>query len=361
MQESRGAAFYRGADSVCLCFSIIDRKSLQHVADWFAEFKARCPVDQGREGDMTWICIANKLDLKSSVTGQEAVSEEEAQALLDELLPPTIAEDDDEEEDGVETPKASSHIQQQLHFLPPVAKPPHYPSHDAFEEGERRPRANNNLDQLPSVKAAVEDEDDSQLASQPTASIDILTPTDFYRRKHSNSQSARKLSTTASSHSVYHTPSASWDPNLRTSSPPLPLNDVDPDFDDAVTPLANPSSFINGNLSSSHQKTKSEKQNLQIPEPKPPSRGIKLFLTSAKTGQNLDQLFEYCAQHIYDRLRYKEYQKQLLNGMDGQSDEFDLANVIGTSKNGPLKVGPPAGLCHFFLVASVVRLILFGC
>ena len=117
------AEYSRGSDAVIMVFSVIDRKSLKNIATWFSEFKARAPVEEGRDSEMTWVCIANKVDL--SQTAEDAVSQEEAQTLLDSLLAPSKS-------DGETTPTAPE-IPEELSI------PPHYSTSDTIKQNDHRP------------------------------------------------------------------------------------------------------------------------------------------------------------------------------------------------------------------------------
>jgi Ras-related protein Rab-7A len=308
-----GAAFYRGADACILCFSVIDRKSLRHLADWVAEFRARCPVDDNDE--MTWICVGTKLDLKDLSTGEDPVSQEEAQAFLDSLLPPFAREEEEEDESRTPTLRKQD-------FVLPVSKPPHYSTEEAVEEHERRPRA---LDEFPATEEAIEDPPTS------ASSIDIIIPPNFHKRRRS--EVSRGRSTVAS---IYHTPSgsitnSSWISNGRMPSPPLEPADLE-DEPGTPRPLTPSLDLPNGHL---HEEAEPTSDHVEPPRPE---RGIKLFLSSSKTGFNVEEPFDYCARHIYARQRYSNW----IESQRPQGEERGIYGNLHPGRSaGPLKVGAP--------------------
>lgn len=85
--RSLGTSFYRGADACILVYS--SPESLASLSTWFDEFKLRCPVEEKELRSFAWIAVGNKTDLWEE-TG-DTVSEEEARAMLNKLLPPAEA------------------------------------------------------------------------------------------------------------------------------------------------------------------------------------------------------------------------------------------------------------------------------
>ena len=245
----------RGADAVVIVFSVIDRDSLRNVATWYSEFKARAPVEDGREGEMTWVCVANKLDLAQ---GREAVSQEEAQDLLNSLLPHS--------EDGDVTPRV------QENGLPEeVSAPPNYSTQDALKQNDQHPLHKVNL---PSSSSPESLESPLTKRGRITSirSIDI-TPS-----------SLRHSSSTTTGNSIYHTPAGSIsysDENDSTIKLPGGLNglpqsaepeDLELDVETRpCSPIPPPIEVLDDQISKSRK----------------PYDGIKLFFTSARNGQGV--------------------------------------------------------------------------
>ncbi|ORY48836.1 P-loop containing nucleoside triphosphate hydrolase protein [Leucosporidium creatinivorum] len=82
--RSLGTSFYRGADACILVYS--SPESLASLSAWFEEFKTRCPVEEKELRGFAWIAVGNKTDLWEE-TG-DGVSKEEVREVLDKLVPP---------------------------------------------------------------------------------------------------------------------------------------------------------------------------------------------------------------------------------------------------------------------------------
>ncbi|KAM0790567.1 hypothetical protein ACM66B_004436 [Microbotryomycetes sp. NB124-2] len=83
--KSLAASFYRGADACILVYS--DETSLTSVEGWFNEFRTRCPVDDLDVADFAWVAVGAKADLWRE-KGFEP-QEERVARILDELAPRT--------------------------------------------------------------------------------------------------------------------------------------------------------------------------------------------------------------------------------------------------------------------------------
>ncbi|KAK4052497.1 hypothetical protein OIV83_002299 [Microbotryomycetes sp. JL201] len=59
--KSLAASFYRGADACLLVYS--DQTSLDNLEHWFNEFKTRCPVQDEELNDFAWVAVGAKADM----------------------------------------------------------------------------------------------------------------------------------------------------------------------------------------------------------------------------------------------------------------------------------------------------------
>lgn len=99
------SAFFRGADAVILVYDVTDPLSLDSLTRWWNEFKMRCPIEEGAEADFPVAVVGNKMDLiegrqtgtwkkkhqrvgsGNSMQDDRIVTEEEAQEYLRNLVP----------------------------------------------------------------------------------------------------------------------------------------------------------------------------------------------------------------------------------------------------------------------------------
>ncbi|KAF8123853.1 P-loop containing nucleoside triphosphate hydrolase protein [Boletus edulis] len=287
--SSLSTAFFRGADAALLMFDVNQPETLTALKKWWQEFRERAPLYDEDLEDYCCVVVGNKTDLASSTSSMSIVSEAQALRFLDELVPP-------------------------LSFDP--SSPTEIPItiEEAISEEPTSPRDDSAVDLSSSC---------SQSRSQ---SIDISQ----YVRKHlkrsswSNTNvSNGTLTSTHTGVTSYHTPSSSlFDVYTSARSSPLP-----PSMSSRLSsPIRNQrrSSSFSSSSSSTPTITPSlftrdydqaaaitatvspHVSDATLHPPLPPERGPKLFLTSAKTGEGVREVFEYIAQRIVTRWEYEE-------------------------------------------------------
>lgn len=95
---SLSTAFFRGADAVVFVYDARSRRSLHALGRWWATFGERCPVRDGDERAFPVAVVGNKADLVHPTNGSShteedgPVSEAEARAYWESLLPPAVSE-----------------------------------------------------------------------------------------------------------------------------------------------------------------------------------------------------------------------------------------------------------------------------
>jgi Ras-related protein Rab-7A len=84
--RSLGSSFYRGSDAVLLLYSTVSPTSLESLRTWLDEFRNRCPVEEDEAGDFPWVAVGTKMDLwVEGASGSVGMADVEA--LLAELVP----------------------------------------------------------------------------------------------------------------------------------------------------------------------------------------------------------------------------------------------------------------------------------
>ena len=246
--SSLSSAFFRGADAALLIFDVTSPESMHALKKWWSDFRDKAPVEDEDVHEYCCVVVGNKTDKGND----RLVGESEALEFIDELVPPL---------------SSSSPPQ---HAIIPQISFPHAPETDASYTSPHR-------------------SDSIAIASQPK-----------HRRgtppSKSRSSSSSRFSTPHTTLSLYHTPSSSIYESARSSPEPPPswsrstssprqrrLMGLSSSSSGSVATMT-PSLFARQHASP------------ETPEPDPPSfgspppeRGPKLFFTSAKTGEGVEE------------------------------------------------------------------------
>lgn len=288
------SAFFRGADAVILMFDVNQPQTLDALTKWWDDFRDKAPVsDEGLE-EFCCVVVGNKIDVvqgAGEAGERRAVTPAQARAFIQSIVP------------HQSTPPSPT-----VDLAPPDIT---YEDEEDFD-----------ID-LP------EDPD-----APKTDSIDISA---HYRRRRSSRASRSRsrstlfrggtVGTMTTTHSIYHTPSSSLfdtfesalsSPAFTAVSAPMsrspshsPLREprrIPSNSSMSSAPTITPSLFIRGQAATTTATTPesgSPPNNSYAPPP-PLERYPKLFFTSAKTGEGVQDVFEYIARRVVVRQEYEE-------------------------------------------------------
>lgn len=281
-----------------LMYDVNEPKTLEALTKWWNEFKDRAPLKDEDVAEFCCVVVGNKTDLVPA--GEfPAVMEEDALKFMEGICP-------------LEEPE--THVSPASPWQPP----------SLIDEGPVSP----------------------PLRSGSIEISDQRTPQYPFPRGHSSTRSRSLLrggtaSSTRTVLSIYHTPSSSLfenyesartspTPASRSPSPPNPP--LSPTLDNRArrkastssstssTPTITPSNFAlqrartNSNPlpSISQQQDQADLTFIgdhfdpSTPHLPKPERNPRLFLTSAKTGEGVSDVFEYIARRVVSRWEYQE-------------------------------------------------------
>ncbi|KAK9900244.1 hypothetical protein P389DRAFT_192529 [Cystobasidium minutum MCA 4210] len=325
--QALGAAFYRGADACIIVYACNSRTSAERIESWYNAFIERCPLKDGQERTFPFICVGNKHDLVDSTSRQDLVEEEDVLDMLRRICPPVQPDKPvkkDAHPSGVPIVSDTNGVIQQqereLRGTPPTA------SASRQRRGSSTSTKRRSLEILPDLP-------------RPNSRGPSVYHTPSSSLVHSSWATAKTSSSIAST-----TPPASSAGTFTTvrgnngSSDILPAgssegrtdegfengytgpvpailehHDEDEGIDDGATDDVLPAKEIFG-----------------------VKDGIKHFYTSAKTGENVDEIFTYLAKRINARWKWQE-EEDHLNGflsLDGEP-----GNVRTGGKNDSIRVG----------------------
>ncbi|KAH9855732.1 ras-domain-containing protein [Lenzites betulinus] len=291
------SAFFRGADAVILMFDVNQPQTLDALTKWWADFRDKAPVSDEAVDEFCCVVVGNKIDIaQAAANPHSAVSEAEAVDFVHRLVPRPI------------TPPS-----------PTVRLAP--PDDDIFDDTEELP---------PSPPP-------EDLDTPRTDSIDISAHLLRGRksrtsRSHSRSTLFRGGSTAGTmttTHTIYHTPSSSlFDafesalsspaftalsaPASRSPSRDSPLRSprrIPSASSMSSAPTITPSLFIRGQAETATTTATTPESGsppgASCAHP-PLERYPKLFFTSAKTGEGVQDVFEYVARRVVTRQEHEE-------------------------------------------------------
>ena len=381
---------HAGADACILVYARNSRKSLAQLETWHQSFLDKCPVPEDDESTFPFICLGNKDDLEKSTDKAEWVNEDDAIAVLDELCPPlrarpprkrfVTANEVQPSLAGSGEPNTSS-SQLSLSGQGPVGTSQSQAAAAAANDAELR--SQNTKVAGKSSSASLRSRKNS-LASASTRraksisrmrrrSIEIL-PDPTYPHHSDNRSYAGSL---FRDQSIYHTPLSSFAPPsgwhdqddrsshgaimedqkehfrldeeefarqlaLQPQLPPepgplpSPLLEQDEYTDDADT--------MNGNAEDAalnavdgQDAEDSDTQTIPADRAFGASDGIQHFICSAKTGEGVNEAFEYLARRVLARWKWQDEQDDLDVSNNGRLG--NPKNVKKGGRNDSVKVG----------------------
>ncbi|KAJ3968642.1 ras-domain-containing protein [Lentinula raphanica] len=300
--SSLSSAFFRGADAALLVFDVNAPDTLHALKKWWIEFKVHAPLEDDELGNFCCVVVGNKVDL-----GEGMVSVTQAESFLDTLIPPDLYHDNGEDSDEEDDPLSASQL---------TATPTRINSRQALQT--------------------------HQLLS-PSSSLSISQPRSKSRSRSTDPNLTRSIyaSSSVSGLSIYHTPSSSvYDPYLSArSSPDLLLASGSGSYPPRpLPPLVIESSGKPGSLGSLSAGNTSavtltpsnwDKFDSAHSGHPPPDTGPRLFFASAKTGEGVNDVFEYVAKRVVRQWDWETEQKQ--KQRVGEDDDDEYVRIPGTN------------------------------
>ncbi|KAF8956649.1 hypothetical protein BDZ97DRAFT_1850735 [Flammula alnicola] len=273
-------------------FDVNNPETMLSLKKWWADFCDRAPLADEDMNDYCCVVVGNKIDMVGK--GQSIVSESEALEFLDELVPPALS-----------SSSSSDSPSSDINVLPP-----------AISIGSP---------EIPPQK--------------PNEPFGGHSPKHHLSKSRSRSSSRFYAGTHTTTHTtltIYHTPSSSLfdvyqsarsspEPWLAPEQPPSSLPGGSSARQRTVTMLSTgstssgsavtitPSLFARETATARATSPPSvasavEGHALHMPTPPlPPERGPKLFFTSAKMGEGVNDVFEYIARRVVRKWEYDEW------------------------------------------------------
>lgn len=351
-------------------FDVNAPETMDVLKKWWAEFVENAPVAEGDMDNFCCVVVGNKVDIprkENTVTGDEAL------AFLNDLIPTSNSQS-------------------------PVADLPHSEAGPKASPPKLTARPPSQIELSRSGKFI------PAPSSPQTRSIDIIAkatpgPSTSTNNKQLSKKSSAKfynstLASTQTTYSIYHTPSSSlfdvfqsarsspehWSsisssstsppspPFVQPSSPdPLLADNLKQSRSRRLTVLSarssstgslatiTPSLFArereaansgSNNTSLAASSSPSEDPFLSSLPPAP-FKGPKLFLTSAKTGEGVSDVFSYIAKRVVRRMEYLEKmeERKLHLRESSAAETIRLGLLKGGFQRGGKNGGPGGGSC----------------
>lgn len=276
-------------------FDVNQPETLTGLKRWWEEFRERAPLYDEDLEDYCCVVVGNKTDLVNSkaLGSTSIVSEAQAFRFLDDLVPPSSR-------------RPSSPVEEVPITIEQVTP-----------EEPTSPHDDSNIDV-------------SSFSQSRSQSIDI---NQYLHRAHSKRSSWGStninngtLTSTHTGVTSYHTPSSSlFDVYASARSSPLPPSVLSRlsspvrtqrrtsslSSTSSSAPTITPSLFSRSNNQAATttpptSTVLSPSLDTMLHYPPPPERGPKLFFTSAKTGEGVQEVFEYIARRVATRWEYEE-------------------------------------------------------
>ncbi|KAJ3994758.1 ras-domain-containing protein [Lentinula boryana] len=284
--SSLSSAFFRGADAALLVFDVNTPDSLHALKKWWEEFKVHAPLEDDELGSFCCVVVGNKLDL----------GEGKARTFMDTLVPPELYRDREEDSDEEDDPLSASQM-----TATPIrmhSKPTH------------------------------------QLLS-PSSSISTSHPRPRSRSKSTEPRLTRSIyaSSSVSGLSLYHTPSSSVYNHYDSARSSPDLNFV-PFLSTSPHLHSHPRSHLGLEIDPDSPIPSSQSES-RIPQT--PDTGYRLFFASAKTGEGVNDVFEYVARRVVGQWDWESKQAQRRREAEQQRDFWDVSmyNFIPASTTSP--------------------------
>jgi Ras-related protein Rab-7A len=302
-------------------FDVNDHSTMVAAKKWWADFCDKAPVPDEDVAEYCCVLVGNKVDMVAD-DGGWSVSESEALEFLDELVAPQ------EEQEGsvnVMAPEPFVFSGSNGHIGPQAEEPPVEPT------------------PIPIYQPKIAH------SREPSHSPKHHLSKSYSRSRSSSRFYAGTMASTHTALTIYHTPSSSLLDNHSSiyqsaRSSPEPWSQSEPDLTqtpqrrrrtitmlsrestgaDSVVTIT-PSLFAkqrdqNRDLCTQNESSNGLPSSHSSPElslthqhqskyrtPLPPERGPRLFFTSAKTGEGVNEVFEYIAHRVVRKWEYDEW------------------------------------------------------
>lgn len=318
--SSLSTAFFRGADAALLMFDVNTPETMEALAKWWAEFRARAPLEDEDMEDYCCVVVGNKTDMP---TTEGRVVEAEALKFLDQLVPPSSWSSLPTHED----PSELSREESDDNANNPLTTTDRDPKSQSFDDRQNGPMSSfSSRSRSSSILIGPNPNTYYSPPESPSSPIHRLT------KSRSASSASRfyggTMTTTHTTLTIYHTPSSSlFDVYQSARSSPEPWSSASSSPAQSNVRARRLTAVSTGSASSGsavtitpslfareHAAGSSSTSAATTPEddpytsslPPPPARGPKLFFTSAKTGEGVKDVFEYIAKRVVRRWEYEE-------------------------------------------------------
>lgn len=348
-------------------YDVSSPKSLQSLKKWWNEFRDRAPVHEGEEEDFCCVVVGNKVDV-GSANGQAngdgvddgagkartqanwKISEEEATAFLEQLIPPTAS-----------APTTPTGDTANADPGPPTSATPNPSASLPEEETDTQPNVNG-----PSSPPRPRSKSESQTQSiyisdnrhhapsslSPPSRGRALFPAALRSRSPSSTRlgysigTKNSLSSVATRESFYHTPASSFYESARSSPIPFPRDGSTGSSQQdrlgvgasegarrgergaRTTSLSSTASSSALTITQSLFLRTASAPAASMEPLEPPSsvlppleRRPKLLFTSAKTGEGVANVFEYVARRVVVKWEWERRESEGDGWEDGDQDD----------------------------------------
>ncbi|KAI5886641.1 P-loop containing nucleoside triphosphate hydrolase protein [Schizophyllum commune H4-8] len=342
--SSLSSAFFRGADAAVLCFDANDRQSMRSLTKWWDEFKQRTPVADEDLEEYCCVVVGNKTDLVRD-GAEGAVGLAEAEAFLEELVPIVARSPAQARANGWHTPFPNGwHTPPPLHTESPTTYQPPV----EFPTKASSPRPASPLAGL--SPGRVRSKSISIVAPHRPSRHSVrasCSPSDRGNASRSRSRSSSRfytgtMTTTATGMSIYHTPSSSvFDVFHSARASPEPS--ISPSGSYARSRRSTQASASTVTITPSlfareHDADGVQMQDACAVQDATPELGPRLFFASAKTGENVPDIFEYVARRVIQRWEREERRMGF-----GENDNPSVVHLNQVEERG--RPGRGVGAC----------------
>jgi len=297
--SSLSTALFRGADAAILMFDVNDPSTMVATKKWWADFCDKSPVADDDVMEFCCVLVGNKIDMD----GGWSVSESDALHFMDTLLAP--------QEGNVKvTPPEPSSVQVDESLVDPAPiaiipkfahsrEPSHSPNHHLSKSSRSRSSSRFYAGTMTSTHTAL------TIFHTPSSSVFDRGSASVYQSARSSpepwSQSEPDLPRTNSPQKRRRTVTmlsreSTGSDSVVTMTPSLFAREREQNRDENSNGL--PLSHSSPDLSLNQSKYRT---------PLPPDRGPRLFFTSAKTGEGVNDVFEYIARRVVKKWDYDDW------------------------------------------------------
>ncbi len=318
--SSLSTAFFRGADAALLMFDVNEERTMHAMKKWWADFCDKAPVRDEEVPEYCCVVVGNKIDLAEGTR----VSESEALEFLDELVPRGAGEVvrvlplRPESPPQLSKPKSIAIASQSILKTPKQSR-----SSSRFCAGTMTTTVSIYHTPSSSVLDARSSIYQSARSSPEPWSH---SESDLFNIQVSRKRrlTLRSTGSTSSESGATITPSRFACERERSQSRSQ---------SNGVVPSSHPSPDLSLSLSlSPHSRSPSLAKHPFRSPPLPPEHGPKLFFTSAKTGEGVQDVFEYIAHRVVSKWDYDEW-------LEARRMHFREATLGSGSERSTLRAG----------------------